>query len=192
MLIINWRLRHRWGRRVTAISAVCVLAVLALIAMAGVASAHVTTDPPTAQQGSETTVAFRVPNERDNASTTQLEIDLPTDHPIASVETRAVPGWTSSVQKITLATPITTDDGQVTEIVSKITWTGGKIPPGSFEDFDVLMGPLPTDTNELVFKALQTYDNGEVVRWIDTAPPGAPEPDRPAPVLMLTPASSTR
>jgi len=189
MVKISGRLETRWGHRVAAISAVC---VVALITLAGVASAHVTANPNTAQQCSDTQVSFRVPNERDNASTTQLEIDLPTDHPIASVETRAVPGWTSAVQKIKLAQPITTDDGQVTEIVSKITWTGGKIPPGEFEDFDVLMGPLPTDTNELVFKALQTYDSGEVVRWIDTAPPGAPEPEHPAPMLTLTPASGTR
>jgi uncharacterized protein YcnI len=189
MVSIRWRLGHRWGRRVTATSAVC---VLALITLPGVASAHVTADPHTAQQGSYTKVSFRVPNERDNASTIQLEVDLPTDHPIASVQTRAVPGWTSTVQKTTLAKPIITDEGQVTETVSKITWTSGKIPPGSFEDFDVLLGPLPTDTNELVFKALQTYSNGEVVRWIDTAPPGAPEPEHPAPVLMLTPAGTPR
>jgi hypothetical protein len=37
---------------------------------------------------------------------------------------------------------------------------------------------------------LQPYDNGEVVRWIDTAPKGAPEPDHPAPVLALTPADT--
>lgn len=187
MLKIGWRLSHRWGHRVATIGPVC---AVALFTLAGVASAHVTANPPTAQQGSYTKVSFRVPNERDNASTTQLEVDLPPDHPIASVETRAVPGWTSTVQKTKLAKPITTDDGQVTEAVSKITWTGGKIPPGMFEDFDVSMGPLPTDTNELVFKALQTYDNGEVVRWIDTAPPGAPEPDHPAPVLKLTPAGT--
>lgn len=188
MLKICWRSGRRWGHRVGAISVVCISALLTL---AGVASAHVTANPGTAQQGSYTKVSFRVPDERDDASTTQLEVDLPIDHPIASVQTRAVPGWTSTVQKTTLARPITTDDGQVTEAVLKITWTGGRIAPGMFEDFDVSMGPLPTDTGELVFKALQTYDSGEVVRWIDTAPPGAPEPQHPAPVLRLTPAGTT-
>ncbi|MFY9805854.1 MAG: YcnI family protein [Pseudonocardiaceae bacterium] len=188
LVTINWRLGHRLGARFAAISTLC---AVALFTLAGVAWAHVTVNPHTAQQGGYTKVSFRVPNERDDASTTQLEVDLPIDHPIASVQTRALPGWTSTVQKTTLAKPITTDDGQVTEAVSKITWTGGKIPPGSFEEFDVSMGPLPTDTDQLVFKALQTYDNGQVVRWIDTAPAGAPEPDHPAPVLTLTPADST-
>lgn len=179
---------YRLGRRATAISAAC---VLALFALTGVASAHVTANPGTAQQGSFTKVSFRVPNERDTASTTQLEVSFPPEHPIAFVQTRAIPGWTSTVQKTTLDKPIKTSDGEVTETVSKITWTGGKIPPGMFEDFDVSLGPLPTDTDELVFKALQTYDNGEVVRWIDTVPEGAPEPEHPAPVLKLIPAGTT-
>ena len=36
------------------------------------------------------------------------------------------------------------------------------------------------------FKALQTYTNGEVERWIDDWPAGAPEPEHPAPVLEVT------
>jgi diadenosine tetraphosphatase ApaH/serine/threonine PP2A family protein phosphatase len=68
---------------------------------------------------------------------------------------------------------------QVTEAVAKVVWTGGKIAPGQFEEFDVAMGPLPEDTDQLVFKALRTYDDGEVVRWIDTAAAGAPEPEHP-------------
>ncbi len=181
---ISWALPGR----IAAIGAVC---ALTLLSVPGIASAHVTANPGTAQQGSFTKISFRVPNERDTASTSRLEVSLPTEHPIAFVSTRAVPGWTSTVQKTTLSTPITASDGQVSEVVSKITWTGGKISPGTFEDFDVSLGPLPTDTDELVFKALQTYDNGEVVRWIDTAPEGAPEPEHPAPVLTLTPAGAT-
>ena len=175
--------------RLAGLSAVCALALLTL---AGTASAHVTANAGTAKQGGFTKVSFRVPNERDTASTVQLEINFPTDHPMAFVSTRAVPGWTSTVQKTTLDKPIKTSDGEVSEVVSKITWAGGKVAPGQFEDFDVSMGPLPTDTNELVFKALQTYDNGEVVRWIDTAPEGAPEPAHPAPVLKLTPANTAQ
>lgn len=177
------------ARRVTAVGALCAVALLAL---PGFASAHVTANPGTAQQGGYTKVSFRVPNERDTASTTQLEINFPTDHPILSVETRAVPGWASTAQKTKLDKPIKTDDGEISEVVSKITWTGGKIPPGSFEEFDVSMGPLPADTDELIFKALQTYDNGEVVRWIDTAPEGAPEPEHPAPVVKLIPANANQ
>jgi hypothetical protein len=41
-----------------------------------------------------------------------------------------------------------------------------------------------------VFKALQTYSNGEVVSWIQEATEGAEEPEHPAPVLkLITPAA---
>ena len=37
-----------------------------------------------------------------------------------------------------------------------------------------------------MFKALQTYSNGDIVRWIDLQQPGQSEPEHPAPVLLLT------
>ncbi|NUR60381.1 MAG: YcnI family protein [Catenulispora sp.] len=160
-------------------------AAVSLVAAAAVASAHVTVNPNTAQQGSYTKVSFRVPNEEKDQSTTTLEVDLPADHPLASVAVRPVPGWTATTTTSTLATPIKTDDGDVTQAVTKIVWTGGKIDPGQFQEFDVSLGPLPKDTDQLVFKALQTYSDGNVVRWIDT-PPAGQEADHPAPVLHLT------
>lgn len=40
----------------------------------------------------------------------------------------------------------------------------------------------------MTFKALQTYSDGEVVRWIETSEPGQAEPAKPAPVLHLAPS----
>ncbi|MEY9860982.1 uncharacterized protein YcnI [Catenulispora sp. GAS73] len=166
-------------------------AVVSLVAAASAAEAHVTVNPNTEPQGGYAKVSFRVPNEEANASTTSLEVDIPVDHPIASVSVRPVPGWTATATTSQLATPIKTDDGQVTQAVSKIVWTGGKIDPGQFQEFDVSLGPLPKDTDKIVFKALQTYSDGTVVRWIDVQQPGQPEPGHPAPVLHLTPAAAT-
>jgi hypothetical protein len=89
------------------------------------------------------------------------------------------------VEKTKLATPISSDDGDVTEAVSKITWSGGKISPGEYQNFDVSVGPLPDKPTTLVFKALQTYSSGEIVRWIEPTVPGGEEPDHPAPVLTV-------
>src|SRR5882757_4232540 len=124
-----------------------------------------------------------------SASALSLEVSFPTDHPIASVSIEPVPGWTAAVDKTNLATPIKTDDGELTQAVSKITWSGGQLAPGQFQDFSVSLGPLPTDTDTLVFKAVQTYSNGDVVRWIEATPPGGPEPEHPAPTLALTGAA---
>jgi uncharacterized protein YcnI len=148
--------------------------------------AHVTVNPREAAKGGFAELTFRVPNERDNASTTKLEVTFPTDNPIAFVSVRPVTGWTVDVAKVKLAQPVQTDDGELTEGVSKITWSGGKIGPGQYENFSVSAGPLPENADQLVFKAVQTYSNGEVVRWIEEQAAGAEEPEHPAPVLKLT------
>ncbi|GAA1358977.1 YcnI family copper-binding membrane protein [Streptomyces beijiangensis] len=154
------------------------------------AFAHVSVQPQgPAAKGGYATVNFKVPNERDDASTTQLEVNFPTDHPLASVMPQPVPGWTAKVTKSKLAKPLTVHGKQINEAVSKVTWTGGKIGPGEFQQFPLSIGALPTDTDELVFKAIQTYDNKEVVRWIEEEKEGAAEPENPAPVLALTAAA---
>ncbi|GLW68507.1 membrane protein [Kitasatospora phosalacinea] len=168
------------------------LAAGALLASAVPASAHVTVQSNSAQQGGYTAVAFRVPNESDTASTVKVEVNLPLDHPMASVRTQPVPGWTAVMEKSKLDKPLSSHGQQITEAVSKITWTandGTRIGPGQYQDFAVSLGALPTDTEQLTFKALQTYDNGDVVRWIEEAKDGQPEPSKPAPTLKLTKAA---
>jgi uncharacterized protein YcnI len=176
----------RLGRRAAVVT---IISAAAFAGIAGSASAHVTAQPGNAVQGSYAKVAFRTPNEEDSAATIKLEVSFPTDHPIASVSIEPVPGWAVAVDKTNLATPIKTDDGELSQAVSKITWSGGQLTPGQFQDFSVSLGPLPTDTDTLVFKAVQTYSNGDVVRWIEATPPGGPEPEHPAPTLTLTEAA---
>ncbi|WP_327290011.1 YcnI family copper-binding membrane protein [Streptomyces sp. NBC_01198] len=167
-------------------AAVTALAGATVLLAAVPAFAHVTVQPNTATKGSYSTIAFKVPNERDGASTIKIEVNLPTDHPIASVSLQPVPGWTGQVTTSKLATPIKTDDGTVDQAVTKITWSGGKIAPGQFQQFPVSFGPLPSDAAALSFKTLQTYSNGEVVRWIEIPQAGQAEPQNPAPTLTLT------
>jgi uncharacterized protein YcnI len=119
-----WRLCRR-------VAVIGFLSASAAVRLAGTAFAHVTAQPGNAAQGSYTEVAFRTPNEEDNAAPVKLEVSLPTDHLIASVSIEPVPGWTATVDKTNLATPIKTDDGDVTQAVSKITWSGGQLAPAS-------------------------------------------------------------
>jgi uncharacterized protein YcnI len=167
-----------------------ILAAGLVLVLAGPAWAHVTVNPNTAAQGGYAKLAFRVPNEKDNADTTQLDIQIPTDHPIASVSVQPQPGWSYKVTKSKLATPIKTDDGEVTDAVSQITWTGGTIKPGEFNEFNISAGPLPNGITSIQFKALQTYSDGDVVRWIEDTKAGQPMPQHPAPMLTLSAAAS--
>jgi uncharacterized protein YcnI len=174
-------------------AAVVAAAVTGLIlALAAPASAHVTVNPSTATQGGYAKVTFRVPNETDKTDTTKVEVNLPADAPVASVSIKPVTGWTAVAVRSKLATPIKAHDTEITEAVSKITWTaqaGAAIKPGQFQEFDVSLGPLP-ETNQMIFKALQTYSDGNIVRWIDEPATDGSEVEHPAPVLKLTAADA--
>ncbi|MER5883812.1 YcnI family protein [Streptomyces sp. NPDC001941] len=168
------------------------VAASAVLFLSSAASAHVSVQPQgAAAKGGYATVNFKVPNERDNASTVKVEVNLPADHPIASAMPQPVPGWKVVVTKAKLAKPLEMHGKQITEAPSKITWTAegdGKIGPGEFQQFPVSLGQLPENADQLVFKALQTYSNNEVVRWIEEPKEGADEPQNPAPVLKLSAA----
>ncbi|MEV0715359.1 YcnI family protein [Asanoa sp. NPDC050611] len=166
-------------------------AVVVALGIAGPAFAHVTVNPNAATQGGYARVAFRVPNESDTASTVKLEVNLPEDAPVASVSTMPVAGWTVAVEKRKLATPLEVHGSQVSEVVGKLTFTaaaGGGVKPGEFQEFPVSMGPLP-EKDQMIFKVLQTYSDGEISRWIDEPVEGGEEPESPAPVLKLTKAA---
>jgi uncharacterized protein len=166
--------------------------VLGLVAVP--AAAHVKVDPSTATQGSYTVLTFRVPNEEADADTVGLKVQLPVDLPLASVSVQPKVGWKYEVKQAKLAEPLQSDDGNVDEADSEIDWSGGKIAPGEFDTFSISVGPLPTDTDQLVFKVIQQYEKADGTRsevpWIQVATPGGAEPDHPAPVLQLLPATA--
>jgi uncharacterized protein YcnI len=157
----------------------------AVVVLGGSAWAHVEVVPESAPKGSDAVLSFTVPDESETASTTKVEVFFPTDHPIAEALVQPIAGWTATVATMPVTTPIQTDDGSVTEAVKSVTWTGGKIEPGNFQNFSVSVG-LPDVEGELQFKTLQTYSDGNIVRWIEATPPGGEEPENPAPVLTLT------
>lgn len=162
------------------------LAGSAVLLFAGPASAHVTVEPKQADKGSYTKLVFKVPNERDDAATTKVEVNLPADRPLASVQTTPVPGWKVTVAKSKMNKAIRDDDGaKITEAVTKITWSGGRIKPGTFQEFPISVGPLPVAAKTMIFKTLQTYQDGKVVRWIEEPKKGSEEAENPAPMLTL-------
>ena len=132
---------------------------------------------------------MRVPNERDDASTTKVEVQFPDGFQSASYE--PVPGWTRQGHHgQARATPIQTDDGQVTEGVKhdhldrgRATTTRSR-PAPSWTSASRSGSPT-RPARSSTFKALQTYSGGEVVRWI-----GAEGSDNPAPIVTVTEAAA--
>jgi len=144
------------------------------------ASAHITVNPNEVPADSFSRFAIRVPTERPNADTTKIVLQLPEG--LAFVGFQPKPGWRRTVTMAKLANPVTNDEGEtITERIATVTWEGGKIGPGEFDEFG-LSAKVPAGQTTLEFPATQTYSNGEVVRWI-----GEPDADTPAPRVTLTP-----
>jgi uncharacterized protein YcnI len=138
----------------------------AALIVAPAAAAHVTINPNAVQADSFARFDLRVPNERENASTTKVAVKLPKG--LVEVSFQPKPGWKRSVA------------------MGTVTWQGGTIAPGEFDEFG-LSAKVPNEPGaKLTFPAVQTYSNGEVVHWI-----GAPDADEPAPQVTLEAAAPT-
>jgi periplasmic copper chaperone A len=144
-----------------------VLAAAAALVFAPAGAAHVTVNPNQAAPGSFIRLAVQVPNEEEGAATVKVAVRLPAGLGEVSFQPKA--GWKRSVAGRT------------------VTWSGGRIEPGEFDEF-VISTELPdTPGRTLMFPAIQTYSNGKVVHWI-----GPANADEPAPhVQLLAPALGT-
>ena len=162
---------------------VVAVGVLGVVLLPSAAFADVTVQPSSLPKGaSDVPVGFAVPNESTSgASTVKLEIDFPTATPLLDAHAEAIAGWTSAVEMAQLPKPITTDDGTITQAISKVTWTatGAGIGPDEYLTFNVLVGTVPSKGNQVVFKAIQTYSDGTTVNWIEPIVKGTPDPEHP-------------
>lgn len=151
------------------------------------AHAHVKITPNTAAAGDDIEVTFRVPNEEETAGTVRVEIDLPLKTPFADAEYEPVAGWTAQVIEATLPHPIRNDGVEVTKAPSKIIYTadaGVEITAGQFQEFPIALDLTP-NTGSVEFPTIQTYSNGDVVKWDEQTPADGDEPDHPAPTLYI-------
>jgi uncharacterized protein YcnI len=144
----------------------------------------VTLNPPEWEAGGFARFAVRVPNERDNADTTRVTVRLPEN--VVSASFQPVEGWRRTVATEQLDEPIEEEGEEpITERLSTVTWTGGRIHPGEFQEFPISF-QVPEDAagQALEFPSLQRYSNGEVVRWI-----GPEDADAPAPRIEVLAAA---
>jgi uncharacterized protein len=157
-----------------------VAAAAASLALAGSAFGHVTLHPNALPSGGFTSVVVRVPNERDKAATTKVDVKLPSGFIFLSYQ--PVPGWKTKVLYRKLAKPVKVFGETFTQEVDRVVWSGGRLAPGQFVELPLSVAiPSAPSGTVLTFKALQTYSNGEVVRWI-----GAPSAETPAPQVLVT------
>ncbi len=143
------------SRRAT-LAAGAALAAWALLASP--ASAHIQVRPTEAAPLDPTLWTVLVPNERAQA-TTRVELAIPEG--VAPFSYADLPGWR---RELTF-----NKDRSVRSIV----WEG-RLAGEGLAQFQFL-ATTPEQQGEIAWKALQTYENGQVVRWI-----GAPDSEEPA------------
>jgi uncharacterized protein YcnI len=157
--------------------------VATLLGVAPLAAAHVTLNPPEWEAEGFARFAVRVPNERDGADTTKVTMKFPDQ--VLSARFQPVEGWRRTVKMARLDEPLEIEGERITEKIDTVTWSGGRIRPGEFQEFGVSFQVPNEPGTDLAFPSVQSYSNGEVVRWI-----GPEDADEPAPrVTVLEPAA---
>lgn len=161
------------------------LASSLLLAAASV-HAHIVLEQKSAIAGSYHKVTFMVGHGCDGSPTTGIDIEMP--EPMAVVKPMPKPGWQLSTQTAPLAAPMSLHGRPITETVSRVSWKGGPLPDGHYDEFTVLL-QLPKRSGPLYFKVAQLCENGRS-DWVEI--PAAGQSGRlklPAPVLDVQPAA---
>jgi uncharacterized protein YcnI len=147
------------------------LAVGILVLAATPAFAHTEFDPDEAAPGSVVVVTLNAADERDDAAIVKVELFPPDDFAVPVADpTAATAGWTATVFE------------------DRVEWTGP--PADGDQSFTVTLGPLPDQETRLQFKVLETYDSGDIDRWIEDYPIDGAEPEMPGPILDLVPGAA--
>jgi hypothetical protein len=160
-------------------------AALAVGALAAPAGAHTEIAPEQAPAGSDTAFTMTLENERSDAGTVKVELFFPDGQLIPVLAVPDVGEWTGAPQGGAGGGP-----GTLGDPAPGITWQRPTGSPGDDPELKFTLR-LPDRTGTISMAVLQTYSNGDVDRWIEPWPAGAPEPDRPAPRIEVTAAGGS-
>ena len=149
-------------RRTTRAGLLATAGATALV-VAAAASAHAIVSPPVALDEKLQQFTLSVPTEKQGATTTTIELTVPSGFAIDSFE--PAPGWTQKVQ--------TSGSGD-SAVVQKVTWAGGATPTD--QDSVFRFNASTSGAKTYVFEVRQTYSDGSVVDWN-----GSESSDTPAP-----------
>jgi len=131
-------------------------ATVGALVLVPAAFGHAVMSPPVAKAKVLQQFTLSVPTEEEGATTTSIELTLPSGFTIDSFEPS--PGWKRSAH------------GQ------SVTWTGGRVPTD--EDSVFRFNANLDSSREYRFSVRQTYSDGKVVEWN-----GAEGSDTPAPLV---------
>ena len=166
-------------------------ACVGLSAASAPTSAHITLERQEAPVGSSYKAVLRVPHGCDGSPTTAIRVRLPAG--IIAVKPMPKPGWQLDAKTGTYPKPFTLRGTPVTEGVTEISWSGGKLLDAHYDEF-VFTGTIAeelTGGQTIHFPVVQECETG-VHRWIEI-PTGQHShghgagSSEPAPALRLLP-----
>lgn len=148
----------------------------ALVALGSApASAHLQVTPAQIEAGHPAELKFAIKSEFEQP-TTRFELLLPVEEaPDLQATAGKVPGWKVTTKKIAMPiSPARKEAGHLkTSGVGSIVWTaepGKGVKPKETQEFPVTLRNVP-GADRLAFRGVQTYKDGQTVRWFDV--PGA-------------------
>lgn len=144
------------------------LAGAVLLAGAAPAAAHIQVRPAEAAPGDPVLWTVLVPNERDVA-TTKVELAIPKG--VIPFSYEPLPGWTRTLTK------------NPNQSVRSIVWSGNLKPSEVL--VTQFLATTPDQTGPISWKAIQTYADGQKVRWI-----GGPGTEEPASITQISASAS--
>jgi uncharacterized protein YcnI len=141
------------------------ITVVTALVFAASASAHARVSPSITLANSGEVFTLAVPTEKEDATTTKIELTPPQGFSIDSFVPS--PGWKRTLQQ--------TGSGEEA-LITKVTWDGGKVPTGEDAAFSFI---ATTDAAKTyTFAVRQTYSDGSIVDWS-----GPESSDTPAPTV---------
>jgi uncharacterized protein YcnI len=168
----------------TNVSALCGATMLVTC---GMASAHVTLEVSEAPVSSTYKAVLSVGHGCEGSPTTAIRVKIPKG--MIAVKPMPKPGWQLTTKIEPYPEPVKYFEDTLTEGVSEIAWTGGKLPDEWYDEF-VFQGRLPDEGvgTTIWFPVVQECEQG-VHRWIEIPAEGKTADDyqEPAPGLTLTP-----
>ena len=135
------------------------------LALVPAAFGHAAMSPPVAKSKVLQQFTLSVPTEEEGATTTTIELTVPSGFAIDSFE--PAPGWKREEQA--------TGSGEE-KTIQKVTWSGGKVPTD--EDSVFRFNASLDSSKKYTLQVRQTYSDGKVVDWT-----GPESSDTPAPLV---------
>lgn len=151
-----------------------------LMLLPAIGNAHVVLQQPTASVGAFHKAVFAVGHGCNGSATTKLTISIPDG--IVGIKPMPKPGWTIETKSSPVAKPYVSEGKTINEEITEVTWSGGSLPDGYFDEFVMLVRPGKPGMH--YFKVAQICEKGRH-DWNQIPEQGKPMSDYPAPAPAL-------